>query len=43
MVVEEPLQTAVAIPTPGVGSGFTVTNTESVLLQPEAVIVSLRI
>ena len=42
-VVDDPLQMVDTEPTPGVGRGFTVTLTESVLEQPVAVIVSVNL
>ena len=42
-MVELPLQTFLAEPTPTVGTGFTVIVTESVLKQPVAVIVSVSL
>ena len=43
MVVLVPLQIVTGEPTPGVGSGLTVILTESVLLQPVAVMVSVSL
>ena len=43
MVVDAPLHMEVALPTTGTGSGFTVIFTESDLLQPEAVMLSVNL